>query len=113
MRDLAGDDIAKESISTLNDNTDRSISALATQNPKRKVKRAQDAEEDADELEARSSWEISKISARPQKTISFTGIHPSEFIFPKSQYEGWTPPLPKSREIDALNDLRVSLDYSD
>lgn len=113
LGDLARDDVAKESITTVNDTTDRASSAATNQKAilKRNRQSSHDAEEDADELEARSSWEISKISARPQKTVRMTGIRPPDLIYPKSQYDDWKPPLSKTREADALNDLRVSVTY--
>lgn len=105
--------MAKESITTPNDSIERSPSATITQKAKRKVKRQgafdDEEEDDTDEIEARTSWEISNISARPQKTSTLTGIRLPGRIYPESQYEGWKPPLPKTREIDALNDLGVSL----
>ena len=45
-----------------------------------------------------------------QTTNGIRSLHyvkPSDLTFPKSQYDGWKPPLPLSTENLAIEDLRV------
>ncbi|KAM3072050.1 hypothetical protein ACMFMG_008511 [Clarireedia jacksonii] len=47
-----------------------------------------------------------ELNLSTTKGRSLATIHPSELIYPKSQYQGYVPPLPKSKEHHACQELR-------
>ena len=128
LQEWAGDDTTKESITTVNDESDSSLLPPISRKRKRPTTQAHAVEEeegrqefkdkgdgesedeshDESEAEACQSWVISKLSARRQKPVIFSCVRLSDFIYPKSLYDGWEPPLPRSRESAAIKELLVS-----
>ncbi|KAF4628025.1 hypothetical protein G7Y89_g10124 [Cudoniella acicularis] len=49
--------------------------------------------------------ETKDLPANPAQKLSLTSVCPTDFVYPKSQYNGYTPPLPISKERVAMQDL--------
>ncbi|KAI9885267.1 MAG: hypothetical protein M1823_002936 [Watsoniomyces obsoletus] len=111
LRDLVGPVVAQDSSTTLTE--DANAPSSGVESPKRRRRRlfqrpaAATAEfNEPEQVQATSSWEIAELSTRPQAHRSNCHVRPPGLIYPKSAYEGWVPPLPASREHNALADFR-------
>ncbi|KAI9797995.1 MAG: DNA methyltransferase Dim-2 [Piccolia ochrophora] len=65
----------------------------------RKRKRSQESLQDSHQNSV-THEESDCGSARARDGLPFSGIRLPSFVFPKSSYLGWTPPLPRSSEAD-------------
>ena len=73
--------------------------------PSNKRKRLEDYSRLEKELIEDAATEITKSPPKRRKQCS--GIRLPSLVFPKSQYEGYVPPLPVSREKDVLTEYMV------
>ncbi|KAI9874758.1 MAG: DNA methyltransferase Dim-2 [Pleopsidium flavum] len=58
-----------------------------------------------DKLGDDRTTELTDLAPKRQKISRFSEIRLPAFVFPKSQYEGWRPPLPIAQEKDVLSEF--------
>ncbi len=109
LRDLAGAVLAQDSSTTPTEDAIGPPSGAEGSKRRQLIQRPAAEVDETEDVDATGSWEIAQLSTRPQAHRSNCRVVPPGLIYPKSAYEGWVPPLPPSREHNALADFRVSL----
>lgn len=108
--DLAADEVAKDSETSRAESLDGSTQLPQSKKRKRQTESTSLEEVIAEEDELapplRPGLSLDQTSRHHSKP-TIAGVHIPNLVYPKSQYLGWEPPLPKTREFYALQDLWV------